>query len=221
MTRISTIVTRSAREPRRPEPLRRTASTTGWPPDATTVDLHCHTDRSDGVLSPTAAVHGDGRMRASRSRRSADHDTLAGYRELRDAAATRRAALADGPRSSRRSRSTASPIATLIELGVELEEGELHILGYGVDRRRRDVRSEARRPAQRAQGSAAADHRPAARARRADRRADRARARERGGGRSAAHRAGDGRGRARRDASRKRSTSGSTATARPTCRARA
>ena len=69
----------------------------------------------------------------SRSPRSADHDTLAGYR---------RAARDHG--QGRGCRASAPPLIpaveinsvadrSLIELGVELEEGELHILGYGVD----------------------------------------------------------------------------------------
>ena len=93
-----------------------------WPHN--TVDLHTHTDRSDGVLSPAElyqAMADCGLEVVSIS----DHDTLAGYRSLRDTAgapilipSTEINSIAD---------------RALIEMGVELEEGELHILGYGVD----------------------------------------------------------------------------------------
>ena len=52
----------------------------GSPPNR--VDLHCHTDRSDGVLAPAAlyeAMADVGLEIASVT----DHDTLAGYRLLR------------------------------------------------------------------------------------------------------------------------------------------
>lgn len=100
-----------------------------WPHN--TVDLHTHSDRSDGVLAPlelyTAMADQGMELTAM-----ADHDTLAGYRVLRDA-------LAAGDRPA------GAPVLIpaveinsvadreLHDLGVELEEGELHILGYGVD----------------------------------------------------------------------------------------
>lgn len=102
----------------------------GWPPEPNRVDLHCHTDRSDGVLSPQAlyaAMAEAGLEVAAIS----DHDTLAGYRELRDAAAA--GAPAPGPRLIPAVEINSIADRALVELGVELEEGELHVLGYGVD----------------------------------------------------------------------------------------
>jgi 3',5'-nucleoside bisphosphate phosphatase len=97
------------------------------------VDLHCHTDRSDGVMAPLqlyTAMRDSGMALAAIS----DHDTLAGYREL--------AALAlgtdpggDGPRliPAVEINSVADP--ELMAMGVEPEEGELHVLGFGVNPR--------------------------------------------------------------------------------------
>ncbi|MEP7158479.1 MAG: PHP domain-containing protein [Chloroflexota bacterium] len=101
----------------------------GWP--ANRADLHCHTDRSDGVLSPAAlyqAMADAGLETAAIT----DHDTLAGYRLLR----ANLAAAGDargGPRLISGVEINSVADRTLIDLGVELEEGELHILGYGVD----------------------------------------------------------------------------------------
>jgi 3',5'-nucleoside bisphosphate phosphatase len=95
------------------------------------VDLHTHTDRSDGVLSPQT-LYDDMRKWGLRVAAIADHDTLAGYREL--------AGLGLG--MSRDPSSTVLIPAVeinsvadeeLLRMGVQLEEGELHILGYGVD----------------------------------------------------------------------------------------
>lgn len=95
------------------------------------VDLHTHTDRSDGVLSPQT-LYDDMRRWGLRVAAIADHDTLAGYRQL--------VGLGAGT-----NRDSASPLLIaaveinsvadeeLQRMGVQLEEGELHILGYGVD----------------------------------------------------------------------------------------
>jgi 3',5'-nucleoside bisphosphate phosphatase len=100
-----------------------------WPVNH--VDLHCHTDRSDGVLPPLElyAAMADSRIQVAGI---ADHDTLAGYRLLR-ATGSNGGLPAGGPLliPAVEINSVADP--ALIELGVELEEGELHILGYGVD----------------------------------------------------------------------------------------
>jgi predicted metal-dependent phosphoesterase TrpH len=95
------------------------------------VDLHCHTDRSDGVLTPQqlyAAMRDCGLTLAAIS----DHDTLAGYRELA-ALGLGAAAGEAGPRliPAVEINSVADP--QLMVMGVELEEGELHVLGFGVD----------------------------------------------------------------------------------------
>ena len=98
-----------------------------WPHN--TVDLHAHTDRSDGVLSPAElyqAMADCGLEVVATS----DHDTLTGHRSLRDAAA---APGASGPMLIPAVEINSIADKTLIEMGVELEEGELHILGYGVD----------------------------------------------------------------------------------------
>jgi predicted metal-dependent phosphoesterase TrpH len=101
----------------------------GWPKNL--VDLHCHTNRSDGVLTPNelyAAMAESGVEIAAIS----DHDTLAGYRQLRDATSAGQTA-ANAPELIPAVEINSIADRPLVELGVELEEGELHILGYGVD----------------------------------------------------------------------------------------
>jgi predicted metal-dependent phosphoesterase TrpH len=92
------------------------------PPAPSTIDLHTHTTRSDGVVAPVELVR---QIRDAGVRLLAltDHDTLAGYREVIAADAV-------------------PPDLTLIP-GVEINaivtrdlglwEGELHILGFGMD----------------------------------------------------------------------------------------
>jgi hypothetical protein len=86
------------------------------------VDLHCHSARSDGVLEPRTLL--DAMRRWGLHVASVtDHDTLAGYRELRAAGLT-----SGTPR---------------LLAGVEINclapdmtgrpDGELHVLGIGVD----------------------------------------------------------------------------------------
>ena len=98
------------------------------PPDRRVVpypaamDLHSHTLRSDGVLSPEALVAAAAAA-GVRLLAITDHDTLAGVRELR--------------------RSGAVPAGLEVLPGIELNsvlegpaklgEGEVHILGLGVD----------------------------------------------------------------------------------------
>ena len=101
----------------------------GWPKNH--VDLHCHTNRSDGVLSPIQ-LYGAMAESGIEICGIADHDTLAGYRELRSAVAAGSAPL-NGPQLIPSVEINSIADRALIELGVELEEGELHILGYGVD----------------------------------------------------------------------------------------
>lgn len=91
---------------------------------AATVDLHTHTDRSDGLLRPGALVR-DAAAVGVRLLAITDHDTLAGIRELRAADAA------------------APPRGIEVVAGVEINavedgggmavDGELHILGYGLD----------------------------------------------------------------------------------------
>ncbi|MEA2675703.1 MAG: 3,5-nucleoside bisphosphate phosphatase [Chloroflexota bacterium] len=91
-------------------------------PYAAALDLHTHTLRSDGVLTPEALVAAAGAA-GVKLIAITDHDTLAGVRELR--------------------RSGAVPIGLEVLPGIELNsvleepgnagEGEVHILGLGVD----------------------------------------------------------------------------------------
>lgn len=95
----------------------------GWrPPAPARIDLHSHTCRSDGLLTPvelaSAAAAAGVRLLAI-----TDHDTLAGVRELRA--------------------SGGAPAGLEVLPGIELNsvitepaaigEGEVHILGLGVD----------------------------------------------------------------------------------------
>jgi len=90
------------------------------------VDLHCHTTRSDGVLAP-AELYAAARDYGMRLVAITDHDTLAGYRELRSAGLGARPSAA-GPE-----------LVPGVEINAaapeipDLWEGELHILGFGVD----------------------------------------------------------------------------------------
>jgi predicted metal-dependent phosphoesterase TrpH len=91
-------------------------------PYPATIDLHTHTQRSDGVLKPEALVEAAGAV-GLKLLAITDHDTLAGVRELR--------------------RSGAIPAGLEVLPGIELNsvledvaasgEGEVHILGLGVD----------------------------------------------------------------------------------------
>ena len=92
------------------------------PPYPSRVDLHTHSRRSDGVLEPRQLVEAAAAA-GVRVLALADHDTLAGVRELRAPGAT------------------TLPLELLagveinsIASGIDgLWEGELHILGLGVD----------------------------------------------------------------------------------------
>jgi predicted metal-dependent phosphoesterase TrpH len=90
------------------------------PPHPSRVDLHTHSDRSDGLLEPRQLVNAAAAA-GVRIMALCDHDTLAGVRELS----------AEG-----------TPLPLVLIAGVEinslarrpeLHEGELHILGLGVD----------------------------------------------------------------------------------------
>jgi predicted metal-dependent phosphoesterase TrpH len=103
----------------------------GVTPRPNRVDLHTHTTRSDGVLAPQT-LYADMRAFGLRVAGVADHDTLAGYRDLR-AAGLGATAGPEGPRLISAVEINSVADRQLREMGVELEEGELHILGYGVD----------------------------------------------------------------------------------------
>jgi 3',5'-nucleoside bisphosphate phosphatase len=92
------------------------------PPAPSTIDLHTHTVRSDGVLEPpdlVAAAAGAGvRLLAI-----TDHDTLAAYRELRAA----------GFVPASLELLTGVEINAVVPPGVGLWESEIHVLGFGMD----------------------------------------------------------------------------------------
>lgn len=91
-----------------------------------TVDFHCHTSRSDGVLAPTV-LYEQMRVAGLRLASISDHDTLAGYRELRAAGLGLTASEA-GPELI-----PAIEINSVAPYIPDLPEGELHILGFGVN----------------------------------------------------------------------------------------
>lgn len=97
------------------------------------VDLHCHTRRSDGVLEP-AELYQAMRLRGLHVAAITDHDTLEGYRELRALGQGDGAPDATGPRLI-----PGLEINTLGHAGLAAKDGlgradgELHILGFGVD----------------------------------------------------------------------------------------
>jgi predicted metal-dependent phosphoesterase TrpH len=86
------------------------------------MDLHTHTLRSDGVLSPEALVAAAGAA-GVRLLAITDHDTLAGVRELRLSDAVP-AGLEVLP---------GIELNSVLEEPVKVGEGEVHILGLGVD----------------------------------------------------------------------------------------
>lgn len=94
------------------------------PPASSAVDLHTHTRRSDGVLEPRALVKAAAAC-GVQLLAIADHDTLAACRELAGPGA------ADLP--------VGLTLLPAVEINAvahdipDLREGELHILGYGVD----------------------------------------------------------------------------------------
>jgi 3',5'-nucleoside bisphosphate phosphatase len=88
---------------------------------SSTVDLHTHTLRSDGVLTPVELVR-DAAAAGITTLAITDHDTLAGIRDLVQG------------------RAMPAPIELItgIEInalarGIPLQDGELHILGFGMD----------------------------------------------------------------------------------------
>jgi len=92
------------------------------PPGPSTIDLHTHSTRSDGVLAPADLIR-DVAAAGVRIASLTDHDTLAGYRDL---VATN--AVPPGM--------TLIPgveINALVTRDIGLWEWELHILGFGMD----------------------------------------------------------------------------------------
>ena len=92
------------------------------PPAPSSVDLHTHTLRSDGVLEPASLV-GAAAVAGVMTLAITDHDTLAGYREIVAADAVPAGmTLIPGVE-----------INALVTRDLGLWEGELHILGFGMD----------------------------------------------------------------------------------------
>lgn len=87
------------------------------------VDLHTHTTRSDGVLEPSVLV-GDVAAAGVRYLSITDHDSLAAYREL--------VAAGDGALPTGLELIPGVEI-NAISRGIPLLDGELHILGFGMD----------------------------------------------------------------------------------------
>jgi len=92
------------------------------PPNPATVDLHTHTLRSDGLLTPAQLV-ADAASVGVRLLAITDHDTLAGIREVR-----RAGTIPDGLEVI-----PGIEINTVVEGRGDVMEGEVHILGIGVD----------------------------------------------------------------------------------------
>ena len=86
------------------------------------VDLHTHTTRSDGILEPEALVR-DVAAAGVRFLAITDHDSLAGYRELVAAPGAIPAGL----------ELISGVEINAISRAIPLLDGELHILGFGMD----------------------------------------------------------------------------------------
>jgi predicted metal-dependent phosphoesterase TrpH len=86
------------------------------------VDLHTHTSRSDGILEPAGLVR-DVAAAGVRHLSITDHDTLGGFRELTASPDL----IPDGLEL------IAGVEINAIARGIPLQDGELHILGFGMD----------------------------------------------------------------------------------------
>jgi predicted metal-dependent phosphoesterase TrpH len=94
-------------------------------PGTATADVHAHTTRSDGVLEPAELLR-QAYAAGVRLFAIADHDNLAAYRELTAAGAP--------PLPADLELVPAVEINAVTRgLGLDLLEGELHVLGIGVD----------------------------------------------------------------------------------------
>lgn len=79
------------------------------------IDLHCHSHFSDGALSPAELIQ-KALLQQIQCLSLTDHDTVAGYTELLDAAAA-----------------TSIKIVNGIELSTRWKKHDIHILGYQLD----------------------------------------------------------------------------------------
>ena len=92
------------------------------PPAPSSVDLHAHSLRSDGILDPATLV-ADAAAAGVRTFALTDHDTLAGYRELVGGDS-----VPDGLDLI-----PGVEINAIVVDRPDVREGELHILGFGMD----------------------------------------------------------------------------------------
>jgi len=122
---------------KRHDPLAPAGSGRVEPPGPSTIDLHTHTTRSDGVVPPARLVH-EAYDAGVRLLALTDHDTLAGYREV----------IVAGAVPSGLTLVPGVEINAIVTRDLGLWEGELHILGFGMDPD--DVAFEAALAAQRA-----------------------------------------------------------------------
>jgi predicted metal-dependent phosphoesterase TrpH len=92
------------------------------PPGPSSLDLHSHTARSDGLLEPAALVAAAAAA-GVHVLSITDHDTLAGVRELR----------AGGDLPTGLELLPGIELNAIVGDGVDIRESEVHILGLGVD----------------------------------------------------------------------------------------
>ncbi len=107
---------------RRHDPLLPAGAGRVVPPSPSTIDLHTHTTRSDGVVAPAALVAQAAAV-GVRLLALTDHDTLAGYREV----------VAAGAVPAGMTLVPGVEINAIVTRDLGLWEGELHILGFGMD----------------------------------------------------------------------------------------
>jgi 3',5'-nucleoside bisphosphate phosphatase len=115
-------VTAGPRRRRRHDPLAPTGSGRVEPPGPSTIDLHTHTTRSDGVVGPATLLKAAAAV-GVRLISLTDHDTLAGYREV----------TAAGHVPAGMTLVPGVEINAIVTRDLGLWEGELHILGFGMD----------------------------------------------------------------------------------------
>lgn len=108
------------KRPRRHDPAAREMGVV--PPSPSTVDLHAHSTRSDGVLRPEQLIR-DVAAAGVRVFSLTDHDTLAGYHDL----------VAADVVPAGMTLIAGVEINALVTGDLGLWEGELHILGFGMD----------------------------------------------------------------------------------------
>ena len=92
------------------------------PPGPSTIDLHAHSTRSDGVLDPATLVRAVAAA-GVRTFSLTDHDTLAGCREL----------VASGALPGGLELIPGVEINAVVQDRADLWESELHVLGFGMD----------------------------------------------------------------------------------------